>query len=471
MKSLSDYRFAFVDLETTGGSAARDRITEAAVIGVENATVIETWSQLLNPGVAIPQFIQRFTGITPLMVADQPGFDEVAEDLSRLLDERILVAHNVRFDYSFLRAAFKGWGQDYAPRMLCTVKLSRFLNPDRPTHKLDHLMQVYGLACRNRHRALDDAQLLWMLMKCWVEEHGMERLIEGIERVLKRPALPALLDPQCIDALPQAPGVYLFYGMNDTPLYIGKSINIRSRVLAHFSADHRDTREMTLAQQVIRIDHQRTAGDLGAQLLESRLIKQLHPLYNRRLRKQKKLTYFLLETDHQGYVNLKLNQSDSLPDNAPGRVVGLFKSKYAAQQKLREWAALEGLCQRKLGLEKGSTGSCFAYQLNKCRGACCGQETAPEYNARLETILHAWQLKVWPFKQAIVYTECGADQTDYHLIDQWCQIDTQKTPQLLNLKPEQPRTFDLDTYKILLKVLDNDNSRGCVEILSRISSR
>ena len=463
MQSLSDYSFAIVDLETTGGSAARDRITEVAVIGIETSTLTEAWSQLLNPGVAIPSYIQGFTGITPSMVTHQPSFEVIAEDLFMQLDERILVAHNVRFDYSFLRAAFKRWGQDYAPRMLCTVKLSRFLNPDRPTHKLDHLMQVYGLTCLHRHRALDDAQLLWLLIKCWVEEHGMERLIEGIERVMKRPALPALLDPQCIDSLPQAPGVYFFYGANDALLYVGKSINIRSRVLAHFASDHRDAREMALAQQVIRIDHQRTAGDVGAQLLEARLIKQRQPIYNRRLRKQNKLTYFLLEADAQGYLTLKLQQSAALPDAAPGRVVGLFKSKYAAQQKLREWAAHTGLCQRKLGLEKNTAGSCFAYQLRKCRGACCGQETATDYNARLASILDEWQLKVWPFPQAIVYQEPGADRTDYHLIDQWCHVDTQSSPHLLKNNSQQPRQFDFDTYKILLKALANTRAISGVE--------
>jgi DNA polymerase-3 subunit epsilon len=453
MHSLADYRFAIVDLETTGGRAGSDRITEIALLGVEQATVVEAWSELIDPGIPIPPFIQSLTGITPELVANRPAFAEIADRLHGMLDGRILVAHNARFDYAFLKNSFKRLDRLYTPRILCTVKLSRFLNPGRSTHKLDSLIEDYDLPCGQRHRAMGDARVLWDLIKYWIEEQGVARVIEGIERVMKRPALPPHLDPAEIDAIPDAPGVYLFHGDREVPLYIGKSVRLKTRVLSHFASDHANARELEIAQQVRHIEIHRTAGDLGAQLLESRLIKQRQPLYNRRLRRQGRLTFFILAEDERGYLTLQLRQSMKLPEHPAGRVIGLFRSRRAAETRLREWVAQHGLCQRLTGLERKSSGACFAYQLKKCRGACCGQESADAYNARLLEVVDNWHIKVWPYDSPYIIEEKGEDMTAYHLVDQWRHLDTQAAPGLLQTPTDLPMEFDYDTYRILTRAL------------------
>ena len=459
MPGLADYRFAIVDIETTGGRANHDRITEIGLIGIENATVSDAWSQLVNPEMPIPGAIQLLTGIHSADVLDKPVFPMIAEELYALLQERILVAHNARFDYSFLRNSFKRLGRSYSPPVLCTVKLSRFLNPERPTHKLDHLIQVYGLYCARRHRAMDDAAVLWDLIKCWIKEHGITRVLQGIESVMKHPALPPNLDPGDIDPIPDLPGVYLFYGKNDALLYVGKSIKLKTRIMSHFSADHAHHKEMRIAQQVCRIEIRRTAGDLGARLLESRLIKKLRPLYNHRLRENRSLVYFLLDKDRQGYLQLKLKNSRQFPEHPCGRIVGLFKSKRAAQAKLREWTDEHGFCQQLTGLEKKSSGPCFAYQLRKCRGACCGGESPAEYNQRLLDVIDDWYLKVWPYNGPRVVEERGEDLTQFHLVDQWCCLDTQSDRERLMIPDAGECRFDLDTYRILSKsLLEPDRS-------------
>lgn len=282
---LLDAPLAIVDLETTGANASWDRITEIAVIEVDRGEISGEWSTLVNPQTAIPPAIQALTGITNDMVARAPSFAELARDLHERLAGRVVVAHNARFDYGFLRQAFEREGIRYAARTLCTVKLSRRLYPGHARHNLDSLIERHGLECRARHRALGDADAVWQFLRVAAAEHGAEALADAVHRVAKQPSLPANLEREAIDAVPEAPGVYLFYGQGEAPLYVGKSINMRSRVLAHFADDLRSPRAMELARQVRRIDWRRTAGELGALLREAGLVKALAPAYNRRRRR------------------------------------------------------------------------------------------------------------------------------------------------------------------------------------------
>lgn len=452
MKSLADFCFAIVDLETTGTRATRDKITEVALIEIEQFTVTESWQQLIDPQTHLPEYIEQLTGISNHQLKGKPAFEEVADMLFAMLDKRILIAHNARFDYAFLRNSFKRLDIDYSPKILCTVKLSRWLNPQFPTHKLDFLIEHYGLYCQQRHRAMHDALALWELLKCWIEQHGVEKVLTGIEQVMKRPAMPVHLTAKDFDKLPDKPGVYLFYGDKNIPLYIGKSIHIKTRVMSHFSADHSNNKEMEIARQVKQIDFQRTAGDLGAQLLESKLIKQLQPIYNHRLRRQSLLCYFLLTQDKDGFYTFKLKQSKTLPTTNSSKIIGLFRSKHAAEEKLREWSVIHGLCPQKLGMEKARKGACFAYQLKKCNGACCGKESQADYNQRILDIINDWEMKVWPYSGAIWIEEAGDDFTQFHLVNQWSHLSTQDTLTMPSKKPSNIE-FDYDTYKILCRSL------------------
>jgi DNA polymerase-3 subunit epsilon len=282
---LLDAPLAIVDLETTGAHPLHDRVTEIAVIEVRGGEFAGEWSTLVNPEAAIPAAIQALTGITNDMVAGAPTFARLAAGLHERLEGRVLVAHNARFDYGFLRREFQRAGLDYRARTLCTVKLSRRLYPEHARHNLDSVMQRHGLECKARHRALGDAEAVWQFLRAAAAERGEEMLAVAARQVAKQPALPPHLDGAMVDAVPDAPGVYLFYGEGGTPLYIGKSVAMRTRVLAHFADGLRSTREMQLAREVRRIEWQRTAGELGALLRAARLVKELAPAYNRRRRR------------------------------------------------------------------------------------------------------------------------------------------------------------------------------------------
>src|SRR5262245_24692156 len=258
MTALLDAPLAIVDVETTGAHPAWDRVTEIAVVEVDQGDVVTEWSTLLNPGMTIPPAIQSLTGITNEMVADAPAFEDLAAEIYERLDGRVFVAHNARFDYGFLRHEFERAGLRFHARTLCTVKLSRRLYPDYRRHSLDSLIERHGIQCSARHRALGDAQAVWHFLRIAENEQGMERLQDVARNLSRMPALPPQIDRAMVDAIPEAPGVYLFYGEGGTLLYVGKSVAMRSRVLQHFSSDVNSSREQQIARELRRIEWRRT---------------------------------------------------------------------------------------------------------------------------------------------------------------------------------------------------------------------
>ena len=238
---MFDQPTVFVDLETTGGSIVHDRITEIGIIEVGPAGVSE-WSTLVNPWQRIPPFIEKLTGISNQMVSDAPGFADLASEVLQRLAGRLFVAHNARFDYGFLKNEFKRVGITFHATVACSVKLSRRLFPGEFKHNLDSIIARHQLPMVSRHRALADARAVWLFVEKMQREQPVLLQQAFAEQVL-RPSLPEGLDADSVDALPELPGVYLFYADNDVPLYVGKSVNLRRRVLQHFRADLTDDRE------------------------------------------------------------------------------------------------------------------------------------------------------------------------------------------------------------------------------------
>ena len=339
---------AFVDLETTGASCTKDRITEIGIVLLTEQGIQE-WSQLVNPQLRIPLFIEQLTGISNQMVAGQPLFAELAEDVQALLKDCLFIAHNARFDYSFLKNEFKRLGMSFAPTVLCSVKLSRHFYPEYRQHNLDSLIERHQLKAKDRHRALADAQLIQQFWLHLETAFGKDALAKAVNSLTKRSSLPAQIDPLLIYELPETAGVYLFYGENDLPLYIGKSINIKQRVLAHFSADHSHNKEMNLSQQLRRIDWIETAGELGALLTEARLIKQYMPVYNQRLRRKQDLCAWQLEAGTQ-HLRPVLVWANQLEFGEQANLYGLYTSQRDAQKALRQVAEQHSLCLSVLGL-------------------------------------------------------------------------------------------------------------------------
>jgi len=448
--------FAFVDLETTGTYAGGDRITEIGIVRVERddaggAPRVTEWSSLVDPGVPIPPAIQVLTGITDAMVARAPAFERVAGDVAGLLQGCVFVAHNARFDYGFLKHAFARLARPFSARVLCTVRLSRRLFPDEQGHGLDALIARHALAVNERHRALGDARAICAFLQAAYAALPAATVDAAIKRLLRIPSLPPQLAPDALDVLPEAPGVYLFYGDNPLPLYIGKSVNLRERVGAHFSSDWRSETDLRLSREIRRVEHEETAGELGALLREATLIKSRLPAHNRALRRK----------EDAGVLTFR---GDGMPQFIPAAAIepralagtyGPFASRAAARACLRDRAGEHRLCWRRLGLERRPQGPCFARQIRRCAGACVGEETAAAHDARVAEALAPLRIPAWPARGPALARERArfGERVDVHLFDDWCWLGTARDDgELGALLDAPPRSaFDLDVTRLLLR--------------------
>jgi DNA polymerase-3 subunit epsilon len=447
---------AFVDVETTGGHPAWHRITEIAIVGMADGEVEWRWSTLVNPGVGIPPSIQRLTGISDEMVCTAPTFAELVPEITRRLEGRRFVAHNARFDYGFVRAEMRRAGHHFVAPLACTVRLSRELFPDAGRHNLDSLIERHGLVCESRHRALPDADVLAQFWRVLLREVEPAAFAAALDKVGRRPSLPAHLPEDLPDELPEAAGVYRFYGEGDALIYVGKANNLRERVLSHFSGATRDAKSQRLSAQVRRLEWTETAGELGALLLESRLVRELQPVYNRKLRGNSE-TWTWHFADEAAAPEL-LSLDGAVP--AQGDAFGLYKTARQARTALVNAARDARLCLRVLGLETGGEGSCFARQLGKCTGACVGEEPLARHALRVKLALAPFKIKSWPYRGPIVIEERSAqDVLHWHVIDGWQYLGT-VVPGLDESSIDTPRSgFDADVYRILGRHLKNGARR------------
>lgn len=467
IKEVSYPDLAFVDIETTGSHFDRDRITE---IGIKTlaSNQIQVWEQLINPETFIPQNIQRLTGISPQMVENQPSFEQIARDLKQELEGKIFVAHNARFDYGFIKASFKRIGIEFKPKVLCTVKLSRLLFPEQPRHNLDTIINTHGLQVSARHRALGDADLLLQFWKVCETKFGKEKLNEVINQLIGNPSLPPNIDKALIDSIPEAPGCYIFYGENKIPLYIGKSISLRSRVMGHFQGALTQRKEMKLSLQIRDIDWIETSGELGALILESRLIKERMPSMNIKLRRSKDLCAWSLVEDDSGVLTPVLVTHHQLAPGLQENLYGLFYSKREAHAYLKAIAKKHHLCEALLGIEKRIEGkACFGYQVKQCGGACLNLTPISLHNLQLKTALELFKVQVWPYAGPIAIKEGG----EMIVIDQWCYLGTAiNQDELYELAESGEAEFDLDIYKIVKKALSGVYKQHVMPISMQSSS-
>lgn len=446
---LSDQQLAFVDIETTGGRTTSDRITEIAVVyteaGQQQPQVFHT---LLNPNTSIPPFIQALTGISNQMVEQAPHFnDEIADQLSAIFKGRIFAAHNVRFDYGFIKAAFKRLGRTFNPQQLCTVKLSRQLYPEHKHHGLDKIIARHNIDMHNRHRAFADARAIYDFWQQLKHNFPADILHQACKTIMQRPSLPAHLNNDILKNISDDYGVYLIYGDNDLPLYIGKSKQVKTRLLSHFGQDVHNSKEMSLSQQAKKIDVIPCSGELDALLTESAQIKQRQPILNRRLRRQKDLFSFQISTNTHGYDTLNIVPMHHVQFNQQQRYYGLFHSKSDAQKAIKSIISNTDLCLQTLGIEKGSSNRpCFRHQLHQCSGACINKITATTHNLKLALALQKIKLADWPFTSYAYIKE----QQKYHIFHQWIYLGSASNNDQLHTILSQPQgQLDRDIYQII----------------------
>ena len=372
--------YAIIDIETTGGSHKHEKITEIAVYIHDGTRVVEEFASLINPERNIPYFITNLTGITNEMVADAPRFFEVAKRIVEITEHCIFVAHNVNFDYHFVREEFSRLGYDYQRDILCTVKMSRKLIPGKRSYSLGNLCDDLGIKVIDRHRATGDALATVKLFEMLLSANGGK--LKGASTALSKKNLHPDFDTTIISKLPHETGVYQFLNEKGDIIYIGKSNDIRDRVISHFNSTA-TKKALEMRSHITDIGYDLTGSELVALLKESFDIKKHKPLYNRAQRRTMNHFGIYSYIDGNGYIRFQIGQN-STNEDLP---MVSFNNAVEAKNYLSLLVEKYKLCQKLCGLYNSSEG-CFHYQIKECYGACLGEERPDDYNRRAQQVIH-----------------------------------------------------------------------------------
>lgn len=383
---LLDVEFVVLDLETTGGSPANDRITEVGAVKIRGGEVLGTFHTLVDPEVSIPPLISALTGITNGMVADAEPIEVVLPCLLEFLGGAVLVAHNASFDRRFVQANLERHGyQRMANRVVCTARLARKLLPrdEVPNVRLATLAAYLGATVAPCHRALTDARATVDVFHSLLERAGSYGVL-ALEDLIEFPSAKAgasFKKVHLADRLPRCPGVYLFRDAGGRVLYVGKAKDLRTRVRSYFSGDGR-VKIADLLRELAAIDHQPCATELEASVREVRLIQHYRPRYNRRSRNPERYCY--LKLTRERFPRLSVVRRVQ-PDGA--RYLGPFGS--AGQAELVKAAIEDALPLRRCTMRIGARGggsACALLELGRCLGPCTGAVGQEGYAALVATL-------------------------------------------------------------------------------------
>jgi DNA polymerase III subunit epsilon len=375
--------YAIVDIETTGGYAANNAITEVAIVLHDGIREVKRYETLVNPQMTIPRYVQALTGIHDGMVADAPSFRDIAPFVYEHLKDAIFVAHNVNFDYSFLKHQLKACDLDLDSKKLCTVRLSRKTFPGAPGYGLGKICEYLGISNSNRHRAGGDADATVRLFEMILQAGGLEHIRAMLKSNSKEQYLPVNLPAEQLSQLPFTAGVYYFHDQKGKVIYVGKANNLRRRVVSHFSNNKPGRQKQEFLRNIYSISHETTGTELMAFLLECIEIKRLWPAYNRSLKRFQPMFGLYFYEDRNGYSRLVVEKSKKLLP--PIYTFSLLVEGQRLLRKLvREWQLCPKLCFLQTGDDP-----CEGVRLDNCQGACEQKEPADVYNNRVEAAVTA----------------------------------------------------------------------------------
>ena len=375
--------FAIIDIETCGSKFhhPQGRIIDIAIIIHDGLQVVDTFSTLINPGCNISGFYSNLSGITNDMVANAPHFHQVAKQIVELTEDKIFVAHNVGFDYGFIKEEFAFLGYNFRREKLCTVRLSRKLLPKRISYSLGHLCASLNIPINGRHRALGDAEatakLFDLLLQLKAQNPQYRNM--GVDEIMAR-RIDKIKD-YVLKKLPEECGVYYFLDKEGKIIYIGKSTNIYNRAISHFN--NHDKKGKKMLNELYNVEHVLTGSELIALLLETEEIKKHKPHFNRAQKADifsHSINWF---KDKQGIINLKIEPYDESENSLQA-----FTTHIAARERLEQWIDEHSLCLKYCGLSEDEV--CFKFQIKKCHGICNGLESIEEYNNRASKLVEEY---------------------------------------------------------------------------------
>ncbi|NND88015.1 MAG: GIY-YIG nuclease family protein, partial [Flavobacteriaceae bacterium] len=366
--------FTVIDVETTGG-VRNGRMTEICIMTVKGGEVVDTYQSLINPEENIPNNIVALTGITNEMVTDAPKFHEIAHIIEEKTRDAIFVAHNVNFDFGFLKKEFGLLGFKFSRKKLCTVRLSRKLIPGLRSYSLGRLCRDVGISLVGAHRAEADTRAtteLFLKLLQLDEASSYETFLHFLHKSSRQGTLPPHLVTEDFEKLPETPGVYLFKDKKGKVLYVGKAKNIKSRVLSHIYGKAQKT--LALCNATHHLDFEETGNELSALLLEAEYIRKFYPMYNRAQKRPVHTYQIISYTNQRGVLQLALGKTK----NATNSVLTLY-NKIAGIEALIALCEKFQLCPKYCALQITNE-PCSHYKIKDCLGVCSGTEEVSVYN-------------------------------------------------------------------------------------------
>ncbi len=369
--------YAIVDIETTGGYAAANGITEISIQVFDGKEVVERFDSLINPLQPIPRYIQAMTGISDEMVETAPLFEEVADRVYELLKDNVFVAHNVNFDYSFVKSQLESCGYSLNSQKLCTVRLSRKILPGHPSYSLGNLCHSLGISMQNRHRAGGDAAATIEVFRIILQNDSTEFIRKSLQRNSKEFILPPNVPKEHFDKLPYTPGVYYFHNEKGKVIYVGKAVNVRYRVNSHFSNNSQSRQKQNFLRSTYAISYEPCATELMACILESTEIRKLWPIFNYSQKRREDQFGIYAYEDRNGYMRLAIEKEKKLLDS-----ICSFHHLIEGHDTLRKLMREFNLCPKLCFMQKGNI-KCDGISEGYCNGACESKEPADTYNYRV----------------------------------------------------------------------------------------
>jgi DNA polymerase-3 subunit epsilon len=378
--------YAILDIETTGLSASFEKITEIAVFIHDGDNVVHEFSSLVNPERVIPTFITRLTGIDNAMVENAPKFYEIAKELIEMMQDKIIVAHNAHFDYSFIKQEFKSLGYNFNRSRLCTVRLARRILPGHRSYSLGNICRDLNIKIEGRHRAAGDALATVKLFETLLTNDAEGIIVKTSKTAAASVKLPGNVSNEVIASLPESAGVYYFLNEQNDIIYIGKSSNIRKRVLSHF-AEGKSHKTIAMNREVCDINYELTGSELVALLLESDEIKKHKPRYNRSLKESFHQFGIFKSTNEDGYITFSYSKL-----KGKEQPLMIVRNSEEANHILTVYCEKFKLCPKLCGLHDVEH-SCLAYHTGNCKGACIGKEFPQDYNKRAIQLIRRWRFE------------------------------------------------------------------------------
>jgi len=373
--------FSIIDIESTGGGFKGEKIIDISIFLFDGEKIVDSYSTLINPGIHIPSFITKLTGIKDSMVADAPYFEDVLDRIDDFTKDAIFVAHNVQYDYGILKHEFRRLGRPFLRKKMCTIKVAKKILPNLESYSLGKICENFKIEITDRHRAKGDARATVSLFSILLKE-DKENLINSI---ISEPYNPKNFAPNVsideIIKLPEDTGVYYFHDKFDKVIYIGKSNIVKDRVIQHLEELPINKDKQKMYESVHSVTCRLTGSELLSLLFESYDIMNLAPKYNKRQRPKSRPYGIVRFTDANGYHNIKVKKL--VPEDEP---LAIYSNARQAKLMIENCITAYQLCPKLCGKDKTKK-ACFNYPIGKCEGACIGKEKASYYNAKLEEAL------------------------------------------------------------------------------------